>query len=86
MARPANRSVLLGGAILAVVVSVGVLAPVLATSDPSVIDPAARNRKPGAERTVRGDRHRPRDPQRRDVGRVDRAADIARVLEVGPGQ
>jgi peptide/nickel transport system permease protein len=36
------------------------LAPVLATSDPSVIDPAARNRKPGAERTVRGDDGRPR--------------------------
>ena len=60
MARPANRSVLLGGAILAVVVSVGVLAPVLATSDPSVIDPAARNSKPGAERTVRDDDGRPR--------------------------
>src|SRR5439155_1738203 len=60
MARRANRSVLLGGAILAVVVAVGLLAPVLATSDPSVIDPAARNRKPGAERTVRGDDGRPR--------------------------
>jgi len=60
MARPANRSVLLGGAILGVVVAVGLLAPVLATSDPSVIDPAARNRKPGAERTVRGDDGRPR--------------------------
>src|SRR2546429_561250 len=34
--------------------------PVLATSDRSVIDPAARNRKPGAERTVRGDDGRPR--------------------------
>src|SRR5204863_414451 len=34
--------------------------PVLATSEPSVIDPAARNRKPGAERTVRGDDGRPR--------------------------
>jgi len=60
MARPANRSVLLGGAILAVVVAVGLLAPVLATSDPSVIDPAARNRKPGAERMVRGDDGRAR--------------------------
>jgi len=49
-----------GRAILGVVVAVGLLAPVLATSDPSVIDPAARNRKPGAERTVRGDDGRPR--------------------------
>jgi peptide/nickel transport system permease protein len=58
--RMADRGVLLGGALFAVVVAVGVLAPVLATSDPSVIDPTARNRKPGAERTVRGDDGRPR--------------------------
>ena len=56
----ANRSVLLGAAILAAVVAVGALAPVLATNDPTVIDPTARNRKPGAERTVRGDDGRPR--------------------------
>jgi peptide/nickel transport system permease protein len=56
----ANRSVLLGAAILALVVAVGALAPVLATNDPTVIDPTARNRKPGAERTVRGDDGRPR--------------------------
>jgi peptide/nickel transport system permease protein len=47
-----NRSVLLGGAILAVVVAVGLLAPVLGTMDPARIDPVARNRRPGAERTV----------------------------------
>jgi peptide/nickel transport system permease protein len=58
--RLADRGVLLGGVLFAVVVAVGVLAPVLATSDPSVIDPTARNRKPGAERTVRGDDGRPR--------------------------
>ena len=58
--RLGNRSVVLGGAILAAVVAVGVLAPVLATTDPSVIDPVARNRRPGAERTVRGDDGRPR--------------------------
>jgi peptide/nickel transport system permease protein len=58
--RLADRSVLLGGALFAVVVATGVLAPVLATSDPTVIDPTARNRKPGAERTVRGDDGRPR--------------------------
>ncbi len=55
MRRLANRSILGGAVILAAVVSVGVLAPVLATSDPTVIDPTARNRKPGAERSVRGD-------------------------------
>jgi peptide/nickel transport system permease protein len=48
-----NQSVLLGGAILAVVVAVGLLAPVLGTMDPARIDPVARNRRPGAERTVR---------------------------------
>jgi peptide/nickel transport system permease protein len=57
--RLANRSVVLGGAILAMVVAVGVLAPVLGTRDPSVIDPTARNRRPGAEGTVRGDDGRP---------------------------
>lgn len=58
--RLADRGVLLGGVLFAIVVAVGVLAPVLATSDPTVIDPTARNRKPGAERTVRGDDGRPR--------------------------
>jgi peptide/nickel transport system permease protein len=58
--RLGDRGVLFGGVLFAVVVAVGVLAPVLATSDPSVIDPTARNRKPGAERTVRGDDGRPR--------------------------
>jgi peptide/nickel transport system permease protein len=55
----ANRSVVLGGAIFALIVAIGMLAPVLATTDPSAIDPAVRNRKPGAERTVRGDDGRP---------------------------
>jgi len=57
--RLANRSVVLGGVIFAVIVAIGVLAPVLATSDPTVIDPTARNRRPGAEQTVRGDDGRP---------------------------
>ena len=57
--RLANRSVVLGGAIFALIVAIGVLAPVLATSDPTVIDPTARNRRPGAEQTVRGDDGRP---------------------------
>lgn len=49
-----NRSVLIGAVILAVVVLIAVLAPVLGTRDPARIDPVARNRRPGAERTVRG--------------------------------
>ncbi|MBM4439512.1 MAG: ABC transporter permease [Candidatus Rokubacteria bacterium] len=43
----------IGGAILGVVLAIAVLAPVLGTVDPSQIDPAARNRKPGAESTIR---------------------------------
>jgi peptide/nickel transport system permease protein len=49
-----NRSVALGGVILAAVVLVALLAPILATGDPARIDPTARNRRPGAEQIVRG--------------------------------
>ena len=55
-----NRSVVLGGVILAAVVLLAALAPVLATSDPARIDPTARNRHPGTERRVRGDDGRTR--------------------------
>jgi len=48
-----QKSMVIGGAILAVVLAIAVLAPVLGTVDPSQIDPAARNRKPGAEGTIR---------------------------------
>jgi peptide/nickel transport system permease protein len=48
-----HRSILLGGAILGAVVLMALLAPALGTLDPAQIDPAARNRRPGAERTVR---------------------------------
>ena len=48
-----QRSMLLGGAILGAVVLIALLAPALGTVDPAQIDPAARNRRPGAERTVR---------------------------------
>ena len=58
--RLGNGSVRLGGAIFGIIVAVGVLAPVLATTDPSAIDPTARNRKPGAEHMVRGEDGRPR--------------------------
>jgi peptide/nickel transport system permease protein len=50
-----NRSVMIGAAMFAIVVVLAVLAPVLGTSDPARIDPAARNRRPGAEREVRAD-------------------------------
>jgi peptide/nickel transport system permease protein len=48
-----HKSALAGGLVLALVVLVGVLAPYLGTVDPAQIDPAARNRKPGAETVVR---------------------------------
>jgi peptide/nickel transport system permease protein len=50
-----NRSVVIGGMMLGLVVLVGALAPLLATSDPVQIDPTARNQRPGAEREVRAD-------------------------------
>ena len=50
-----HRSMLIGGAILLIIVAIGVLAPVLGTVDPAQIDPTARNKRPGAEATVRRD-------------------------------
>jgi peptide/nickel transport system permease protein len=50
---PRNRSVLVGGAILAAVVAVALLAPWLGTRDPAAIDPTARNTRPGVEQVVR---------------------------------
>ena len=50
---PRNRSVWIGAAILAVIVAIAVLAPYLGTTSPAEIDPAARNRRPGAERVIR---------------------------------
>jgi peptide/nickel transport system permease protein len=52
--RLGNRSTALGGTIFAVIVAIGLFAPLLATTDPTQIDPIARNRRPGAELTVRG--------------------------------
>ncbi len=48
-----HRSILVGGVILAGIVILAVLAPMLGTVDPAQIDPAERNRRPGAGRTVR---------------------------------
>lgn len=53
MTAPRNRSVLVGGALFALVAAVALLAPVLGTSDPAAIEPTARNKRPGAEVTVR---------------------------------
>jgi len=52
---PRNRSVRIGGTVLAVVVAIALLAPYLGTTSPGEIDPVARNKKPGAERVIRHD-------------------------------
>ncbi len=52
---PRNRSAGIGAAILALIVAIAVTAPLLGTTDPAAIDPAARNRRPGAERVIRHD-------------------------------
>ena len=50
-----NPAVIFGGAILLIMVAIAVLAPYLGTVDPTRIDPAARNKKPGTEITYRLD-------------------------------
>jgi len=50
-----NPNVIIGGAILLVMLVIAALAPVLGTVDPTRIDPAARNKKPGTEITMRLD-------------------------------
>ncbi len=49
-----NRSVLMGGAILTVILLIGLTAPFLGTRDPSQIDPVSRNKRPGAVRVLTG--------------------------------
>jgi peptide/nickel transport system permease protein len=44
-----------GGVILLIMLAIAILAPFLGTVDPTRIDPAARNKKPGAEITYRLD-------------------------------
>jgi peptide/nickel transport system permease protein len=48
-------SVIFGLIILSIVITVGLLAPYLGTLDPAAISPAARNKSPGAEYTMRND-------------------------------
>ena len=50
-----NPAVIFGGAILMVMLAIAILAPLLGTVDPTRIDPAARNKKPGTEITFRLD-------------------------------
>jgi peptide/nickel transport system permease protein len=50
-----NRSVVLGGTIIAIIVTLAILAPVLGTTDPARVEPVLRNRRPGAVATVRND-------------------------------
>jgi peptide/nickel transport system permease protein len=50
-----NPSVMIGATIVVFLAVVGLLAPLLGTIDPSEINPAFRNKKPGIERTIRAD-------------------------------
>jgi peptide/nickel transport system permease protein len=47
-----NLSTWIGAGILAGVVAIGLFAPFLGTTNPAQIDPASRNKRPGAERIV----------------------------------
>jgi peptide/nickel transport system permease protein len=48
-----QKSVLLGGTLLAAIAIIGLVAPALGTRDPAQIDPVARNKRPGTEALVR---------------------------------
>jgi peptide/nickel transport system permease protein len=50
-----NPSVIIGATIVIFLALVGLFAPLLGTIDPSEINPAFRNKKPGIERTIRAD-------------------------------
>jgi peptide/nickel transport system permease protein len=50
-----NPSVVIGATIVAILALVGLFAPLLGTIDPAEINPVFRNKKPGVERTIRGD-------------------------------
>ena len=47
-----NRSVVIGGALVLLMVAIALLAPLLGTMDPKAIDPAYRNRVPGTEHVI----------------------------------
>jgi peptide/nickel transport system permease protein len=48
-----HRSMVIGGTLLGLVVLIGLLAPVLGTTDPSRVEPVLRNKRPGAVVSVR---------------------------------
>jgi len=48
-----NPSVVIGAVIVIFLALIGLLAPVLGTIDPAEINPAFRNKRPGAERVIR---------------------------------
>ena len=50
-----NPGVIFGGAVIIIVVLMGLLAPWLGTIDPTAINPTARNKIPGAEFSMRTD-------------------------------
>ncbi len=50
-----NPGVIAGGLVMVIVVLIGLSAPWLGTIDPTAINPAARNRVPGAEYSMRTD-------------------------------
>lgn len=50
-----NPSVVVGAAIVLLMIFIGLIAPLIATNDPSAINPAARNRMPMAESSYRLD-------------------------------
>jgi peptide/nickel transport system permease protein len=50
-----NPTVVLGVVVLALIVAMGVAAPLLANFDPSVINPVMRNKTPGTIETLRAD-------------------------------
>jgi peptide/nickel transport system permease protein len=50
-----NPMVIIGGSILLIMLAIAILAPFLGTVDPTRIDPASRNKKPGTEITMRMD-------------------------------
>jgi peptide/nickel transport system permease protein len=50
-----NPSVIFGGVILLIMVAIALCAPLLGTVDPTRIDPASRNKKPGTEITYKLD-------------------------------
>ena len=50
-----NPAVTIGAAILALILLIGLAAPLLTPLDPAQINPVYRNKKPGAEATVRAD-------------------------------